>query len=94
MERLAVLPIEPLVRAEKGRRKGARNTAIKVLNADHAELWPQFQPAVERLLTESGISYSAACVKVAALFGVTERTIRDHTTNPSPRNRGPKVGKR
>ena len=85
---------EPLVKSEKGRRKGARKTAVEILNADHVEQQSRYQPEVERLMLEENISYSAACLKAAAGFGVTERTIRTYTHNPAPRNRGRKVGKR
>jgi hypothetical protein len=85
-EKINVRPDEPLVLSERGRRLGAQE-AIKTVNEAHDELRPQYQAAVDRQI-ESGQSYSAACGQVASSLGVSERTVRQHTVNLTPRNRG------
>jgi hypothetical protein len=64
------------------RRKGAKTT-----NALHAEQRSQYQAEVDQLMAD-GKSYTAACQQVASSRGVSDRTVRDNTTNPNPRNRG------
>ncbi len=67
---------------QEGRQRGANTT-----NEAHAELRQQYQPAVDRLIAD-GLSYSAACESAGPTFGVSAKTIKRHTTNPAPRNRG------
>jgi hypothetical protein len=64
-----------------------RRTAANTVNRDHAELQPQYQEKVDRLMAD-GLSYAAACLAVAKSLGVNERTVRRHTKNPAPRHRG------
>lgn len=72
---------------EKWLKDEARQRAAKTVNQDHLELHSEYQPAVDRLMGE-GLSYTAACEKVASSKGVSSRTVRDHTRNHAPRNRG------
>lgn len=86
VERIGVRPFEALVVAERGRREGARK-AIEIVNEAHTELRPTYQALVDQHVA-AGLSYSAACEQVASSLGVSGRTVREHTVNPAPRNRG------
>ena len=72
----AVRPFELLVMSERGRREGARKAA-EVTNEAHTELHSQYQPAVDRLMSNTGCSYSAALPQVASLFGVSDSTVKN-----------------
>lgn len=68
---------------EDKRQRGAKTT-----NEAHAELRPQFQSVVERIMRDKRIDFSPACVEAGCELGVSDRTIRKYTKNPSPKNRG------
>lgn len=73
---------------EKWRKEDSRRRGASTTNAAHAELWSQYQSSVEQIMREKGIAYSSACELAAEKFGVSSRTIKAHTTNPDPKNRG------
>ena len=85
-ERIQVRPFEPLVTAERGRRRKATET-VKELNACYTELHGDYQPNVDKLVAD-GLSYTNATEEVAAMFNVSARTVQRRTVNKSPRNRG------
>ena len=86
LARIEVRPSRPLIETEKRRRKGAREGGRKRAR-QRAKSWESYQPMVDQLL-RAGLSYSDAVEQAASSLGVNERTVRDHTTNPRPRNRG------
>lgn len=69
-------------RISEGGRKGTQIT-----NEAHDELHPQYQPLVDKSVND-GLSYSAACEKVALSLSVSSKTVKRHTINRAPRNRG------
>lgn len=59
------------------------------VNEAHKELWDKYQPEVEKLMA-TGMSYTPATDEVGKRMGVSGRTVREHTDNPRPQNRGRK----
>lgn len=70
--------------------QGGGISSTKIINEAHVELHPQYQQQVESLMKSDSLSYSKATDEVASRVGVTGKTVRNHTKNPSPRNSGPK----
>ena len=70
---------------QAGRQKGGRNK-----NREYTEQRAQYQVRVDQLMNEQNMNYTAACKKIAreSKIKVDERTIREHTINKKPFNRG------
>ena len=74
--------LKALSRAASARERGKET--IQVINADHVELHDQYQPELDRLMQygdPGGLSYRKAVAELQRLFGVSARTIEQHTTN-------------
>lgn len=69
----------------------SRQGGAGAANEAHAELHRKYQADVDKAMAD-GVSYTAACQSVSRASGVNERTVRNHTRNPAPRNRGRHAG--
>jgi hypothetical protein len=66
-----------------GRGASARGShGANVTNAIYVELHSKYQAEVEATMHAKTLSYSEASVVVGRKYGVTDRTVRNHTINP------------
>jgi hypothetical protein len=81
-DRSSQIALEAHGRLRAGGRQGANKT-----NKKHIERQPKYQAEVDRRM-DAGANYTEATDQVALSHGVSGRTVRRHTVNHKPHNRG------